>query len=130
MKMKEEPSVYFFDEYKDASYYKNRFLNNCKSRNRNIRKLYNSFMSCKVTLDQIMELENKKDPLASKDTDKLEELEKNIDSCIEILQEFNDHVNTETQELLTRNFEDILTKNVQKVKDIENEKGCEEITKK
>jgi len=123
--MKEEPSTYIIDN-KDASYYKNAFLNNCKSRTRHINRLYNSLINCKNILHQIIILEQQKDPYIQKDT-QIENVMEKIEDCITSIECYNNNTKEEMQDLLARDFEEITRNNTNKIKDLENEKGCKEI---
>lgn len=125
MSTKEEPSTYFFDN-KDAKYYRNRSLNNCKSRTRYINKIYNSLISCKNTLDEIIKLEEQKDVYIEKDSNLTDALN-SLEECIKYIQQYSNNSQNEIQELMSRNFDDIIKNNVNDIKRMENEKGCEEI---
>ncbi len=127
MSNKEEPSTYFFDK-KDSKYYRNRSLNNCKSRTRYINKIYNSLMTCKSTLEQVINLEVQKDVYIEHDLN-LDSALTSLEQCIEYIQQYDKNSQDEMQELLARDFDSIINNNVDNIKKVENEKGCEEIQK-
>lgn len=127
MSTKEEPSKYFFDE-KDSKYYKNRSLNNCKSRTRYINKAYNSLMGCKNILEQVRNLEIQKDAYIEHDLN-LDDAIESLNQCIKYIEQYNKNSQDEMQELLARDFDNIINNNINNIKRSENEKGCEEIQK-
>ena len=75
-----------------------------------------------------MNLEEQKDSYISKDSNLYDAIS-SIDDCIKSIQQYNSNSEQEMQELMSRNFDDIVNNNVDKIKRIENEKGCEEIQK-
>ena len=123
----EEPSTFFFDK-KDAKYYRNQSLNNCKTRTRYISKLYNSLISCKNIIDRILELEDKKDYYVSKD-ENIKNIKNNMDDIFNYLETYKNNLDTEMQDLLARDFEKIAEENISKIRAKENEKNCEELYK-
>lgn len=126
MKTHDEPSTFFFDK-KSASYYKNQSLNNCKSRSRYIIKLHNALINCKSIIDQIVNLEKNKD-FYSKESN-IKDIENSINNAFNSLEEYNTYLESEMQDLLSRDYEKIVEDNVSKIRDEENEKECEEIYK-
>ena len=126
MKTHDEPSTFFFDK-KSASYYKNQSLNNCKARSRYIVKLHNALINCKSTLDQIINLEKNKD-FYSKESN-IKDIENSINSAFNSLEEYNTYLESEMQDLLSRDYEKIVEDNIVKIRGKENEKECEEIYK-
>ena len=126
MKTHDEPSTFFFDK-KSASYYKNQSLNNCKSRSRYIIKLHNALINCKSIIDQIVNLEKNKD-FYTKESN-IKDIENSINNAFNSLEEYNTYLESEMQDLLSRDYENIVEDNVSKIRDEENEKECEEIYK-
>lgn len=126
MKTHDEPSTFFFDK-KSASYYKNQSLNNCKSRSRYIIKLHNALINCKSIIDQIINLEKNKD-FYTKESN-IKDIENSINNAFNSLEEYNTYLESEMQDLLSRDYEKIVEDNVSKIRDKENEKECEEIYK-
>ena len=126
MKTHDEPSTFFFDK-KSASYYKNQSLNNCKSRSRYIIKLHNALINCKSIIDQIVNLEKNKD-FYTKESN-IKDIENSINNAFNSLEEYNTYLESEMQDLLSRDYEKIVEDNVSKIRNEENEKECEEIYK-
>lgn len=123
----EEPSTFFFDK-KDAKYYKNQSLNNCKTRSRYVSKLYNALINCKNIIDQMIELEDKKDYYIPPD-DNIKDIRDNIEYTFDYLEKYKTNLDTEMQDLLARDFEKIAEENISKIRAKEDEKKCEELYK-
>ena len=127
MSNKEKPSTFLFDK-KSSDYYKNQSLNNCKSRNRCINRLYNSLVNCKTIVSQMIQLENNKDYYVPFDTI-VNYFMETFESLIDKTSEYKNNLDLEMQDLLSRDFEKITEENVSKIRAKENEENCTEIYK-
>lgn len=118
--MSNEPSNYVLDN-KDASYYRNRYLNNCTTRLRYLNQMYNRLKSSENIFDLYTPLDvnswaeyNKTDFVALRET--YETLLEKIKDMIEFVQE-------EKQNLLAVDFEGVMKKTVEEIEKKENEKN-------
>ena len=125
MSEKIETSTYFFDE-KNAGYYKNRALNNCKMRSKYLIKLQNQINNCLNTLEYLKNLEDTKDHNYTEITEiydvynTLKDINSEIESISIMLSE-------ENTKILSTNFEEIINQNIEKIRDVESSKNNNEI---
>ena len=118
----------FFVDQKDAKYYKNRFLNNCSMRIKYITRLKNGLVTFNQNLSFIEDLDEKKDPYIENLSGRIKNIRSLFDSILQELDGYSEDLNNEINELRAKDYEEILKKNEEVIREKELKENHTEIT--
>ena len=114
------PSTWIMDD-KDPSYYKNIFLNNAKMRVKTTEKIYNYLNFVYNSIEQMIELDAKRDPEIPSITDDLNNLKKDLEHIRDYCETMHDNARKDMVYLLSKDFEKYINEKKQEIKkEIEN----------
>jgi predicted transcriptional regulator len=116
------PSHWILDD-KDPAYYKNIFLNNSKMRVKTSENIYNRINSAYNLIEQMIELDSKRDPEIESVAKELIDLKKDIEHIKDYAEKLYEKTREENVYLLSKDFEKYINEKKQEIKkELENEK--------
>ena len=116
------PSTWILDN-KDPAYYKNMFLNNARMRVKTSENIYNRINSVYNLIEQLIELDSKRDPEIESISDELINLKKDIEHIRDYAEKLSEKTREENVYLLSKDFEKYINEKKQEIKkELENGK--------
>jgi hypothetical protein len=113
-----KPSQWFLDD-KDAKYYKNLYFNNNRLMKNTINRCYNHIISINNNINELLELESKKDPFLQP-IKEIEEFKNIVDELLQKYEIISQRCMEDSSDLATRDYEKIISDNIDHINKKEN----------
>jgi hypothetical protein len=113
-----KPSQWFLDD-KDAKYYKNLYFNNNRLMKNTINRCYNHIISINNNINELLELESKKDPFLQP-IKEIEEFKNIVDELLQKYEIISQRCMEDSSDLTTRDYEKIISDNIDHINKKEN----------
>lgn len=95
-------------DQKDAAYYRNMYLNNCRMRINLAKRALMRVESINAIISDIKEQENKKSPTSEKHSDLINEITTKNQSMCSVVEEYIESLQKEFTDLQAHDFEDMV----------------------